>query len=213
MSLPSFACPALPVCVRPLLSLSPPPPPRRPSLCATTCGSDSAALAQHVPILRAITPRGQVSFAQLFVSDEDVDIPLDNRKKAEVMMTLPEDAGPKGEVRWREETGFSSRAALAINCPESNLHTVPFRATQVLKLLLKIWVSFEPNPQFGDGFERGKTVSVTQAVSSAIALVQCAVRSVAFGIAREESLTLSLLSSPIAAVFLCIQEGKQPVHA
>lgn len=29
---------------------------------------------------------------------------------------------------------------------------------------MKLWVSFEPNPQFGDGFERGKTVSVSQAV-------------------------------------------------
>lgn len=66
-----------------------------------------------------------------------MDIPLESRKKADVMCTLPEDSGPKGEV---------------------------------LKLLLKLWISFEPNPFFGDGFERGKTVSVSQAVRC---LIEC----------------------------------------
>lgn len=42
----------------------------------------------------------EVNYSQLF-TDEDVDIPLDNRKRAEVMVTLPDDAGPKGEARAR----------------------------------------------------------------------------------------------------------------
>lgn len=33
---------------------------------------------------------------------------------------------------------------------------------EVLKLVLRMWVSFEPSPTFGEGFERGKTVSVKQ---------------------------------------------------
>ena len=67
--------------------------------------------------------------ARLF-SDDDVDSHcIDNPKRATVLLTLPEDAGPKGEV---------------------------------LKLVLRLWVSFEPSPSFGDGFERGKTVPVLQ---------------------------------------------------
>lgn len=69
-----------------------------------------------MPILNAITPRGQVSHASLF-TDMDVDIPLESRKKADVMLTLPDDAGPKGEASALAFPHRIHRQISARSCP------------------------------------------------------------------------------------------------
>ena len=77
---------------------------------------------------------GMSASATLF-GDDDVDIPLDEPRSATVTLTLPDDAGPRGEV---------------------------------LKLALRMWVSFEPSPALGEGFDKGKTVTVKQPLYFAV---------------------------------------------